>query len=145
MRSEAELSSSKGFTLIEIMVTLAILGIALTVIIELFSGGLRLARKSEDYSRAVFYGRQLLEEICLQKEISEREEVGEFEGGYTWKYEIKPHSVLIEKEEEKKGKKERNFSLKIFSVQVTVFWPSGDKEKSLNFETLKTVVETEES
>jgi len=133
----------KGFTLIEIMVALAILGIALTIIMQLFSGGLCLARKSEDYSRAVFYGRQLLEEICLQKEISEREEAGKFEGDYTWKYEIKPYSVLIEKEEN--GGKGKNFSLKIFNVQVTVFWASGDKEKSLNFETLKTVVETEES
>ncbi|MBW1678787.1 MAG: type II secretion system protein [Deltaproteobacteria bacterium] len=133
----------KGFTLIEIMVALAILGIALTIIMQLFSGGLCLARKSEDYSRAVFYGRQLLEEICLQKEISEREEAGKFEGDYTWKYEIKPYSVLIEKEEN--GGKGKNFSLKIFNVRVTVFWPSGDKEKSLNFETLKTVVETEES
>ena len=70
-------NSLTGFTLIEIMVTMAILGIALTVIIELFSGGLRLAKKSEDYSRAVFYGRQLLEEICLQEEIFEKEEEGE--------------------------------------------------------------------
>ena len=46
--------------------------------------------------------------------------------------------VLIEDEEE-------DFSLKLYNVKVSVFWPSGDKEKSLSFETLKTIAETEES
>jgi len=132
-------NSPTGFTLIEVMVTLAILGIALTVIIELFSGGLRLAKKSEDYSRAVFYGRQLLEELCLQNEISEKEETGEFEGDYTWKYQMKPVSVLIDEDDD------RGFSLKVFNVKVVVFWHSGGIEKNINFETLKTVIETEES
>ena len=133
-------NSLTGFTLIEVMVTLAILGIALTVIIELFSAGLRLARKSEDYSRAVFYGRQLLEELCLQNEISEKEEAGEFEGGwYTWKYQMKPVSVLIDEDDDK------DFSVKIYNVKVVVSWPSGEIEKNIDFETLKTVIETEEA
>ncbi len=132
-------NSLAGFTLIEVMVTLAILGIALTVIIELFSAGLRLARKSEDYSRAVFYGRQLIEELCLQDEISEKEEAGEFEGGYTWKYQMKPVSVLIDEDDD------RDFSVKVYTVKVVVSWPSGGIEKNIDFETLKTVIETEES
>ena len=139
MYSKRKPNTPAGFTLIEIMVTLAILGIVLTVIIELFSGGLRLARKSQDYSRAVFYGRQLLEELCLQDEISEKEETGEFEGGYTWKYQMKPVSVLIEEDDK------RDFSLKVYSVKVIVSWPGGETEKNIDFETLKTVVETEES
>ena len=132
-------SAEKGFTLIEIMATMAILGIALTIIIELFSSGLRLAQKSQDYSRAIFYGRQLLEEICLQKEISEKVEEGEFEGGYTWKYEITPFSTLMEEDEK------NDFTLKIFKIKVFVFWLQGDKKKSIDFETLKTVITTEES
>lgn len=132
-------NSLTGFTLIEVMVTLAILGIALTVIIELFSAGLRLARKSEDYSRAVFYGQQLLEELCLQDDISEKEEAGEFEGGYTWKYQMKTVSVLIDADDD------RDFSVKIYNVKVVVSWPSGEIEKNIDFETLKTVIETEES
>jgi prepilin-type N-terminal cleavage/methylation domain-containing protein len=43
---------NQGFTLLEIVVAMAILGIGLVVIIELFSGGLRLARVSEEYTKA---------------------------------------------------------------------------------------------
>ena len=51
----------RGFTLIEIMVAMAILGIGLVVIVELFGGGLRLGRTSAEYTQAVSYARMKLE------------------------------------------------------------------------------------
>ena len=45
--------SKKGFTLLEVIIALAILGIGLTVIMELFSGGLRLGRVSHEYTQAM--------------------------------------------------------------------------------------------
>ena len=127
----------KGFTLIEVMVALAILGIAITVIVELFSGNLRLARKSEDFSRAVFYGRQLLEELCLKQKFPKNVEEGTFEGNFRWKYEIEPVTLVDEEQEEK-------FPLEVFKIKVSVYWPAKDKEKTLTFETLKTLVKNEE-
>jgi len=122
----------------EIMVAVAILGIALTVIMELFSGGLRLGRKSQEYSRAVFYGRQLIEELCLKKEFSSSVEEGAFTGSaYRWRYEVTPIFLVDSDKEEK-------FPLNIFKITVFVFWPSGDKKKNLTFETIKTVAKPEE-
>ena len=130
--------ADKGFTLMEIMVAVAILGIALTVILELFAGGLRLGRKSEEYSRAVFYGRQLLEELCLKKNFPGPVEEGVFTGSdYRWRYEVAP-VCLVDNDQEKK------FPLNIFKIKVFVFWPSGGKEKNLVFETIKTVAKPEE-
>ena len=122
----------------EIMVAMAILGIALTVIMELFSGGLRLGKKSQEYSRAIFYGRQLLEELCLKKEFSRSAEQGVFSGtDYRWRYEVTP-IFLVDKDKEEK------FSLNIFKIKVMVFWTTGGKEKNLAFETIKTVAKPEE-
>jgi|WetSurMetagenome_2_1015567.scaffolds.fasta_scaffold07411_2 general secretion pathway protein I len=131
--------ADKGFTLMEIMVAVAILGIALTVIMELFAGGLRLGKKSQEYSRAVFYGRQLLEELCLKKEFPGLVEEGIFTGSeYRWRYEVAP-VFLVDNDKEKK------FPLNIFKITVFVFWLSGDKEKNLVFETIKTVAKPEEN
>jgi prepilin-type N-terminal cleavage/methylation domain-containing protein len=58
---------NRGFTLIEIVVAMAILGIGLVVIIELFSGGLRLGRASEEYSKAAGYARMKLEEVMVSQ------------------------------------------------------------------------------
>ncbi|HPD60553.1 MAG TPA: type II secretion system protein [Thermodesulfobacteriota bacterium] len=130
--------ADKGFTLMEIMVAVAILGIALTVIMELFSGGLRLVRKSQEYSRAVFYGRQLLEELCLKKEFLGTVEEGVFAGSeYRWRYEVEP-VFLVD------GEKEKKFPLNIFKIKIFIFWPDGDKEKNLVFETIKTNAKSED-
>jgi len=50
-------------------VALAILGIGLTVIIELFSGGLRLGMTSEEYTKAVNYARVKMEEVLSKQKI----------------------------------------------------------------------------
>ena len=63
-----------GFTLIEVVIALAILGIGLTVIMELFSGGLRLGRVSEEYTKAMNYASLKMEEIATQKTIEEGED-----------------------------------------------------------------------
>ena len=117
------------------MVAMAIVAIGITVVIEVFAGGLRLAGKSQDYSRAAFYGRQLLEEVCLQQEIAEGSEQGVFEGGFTWRYDIRPHEELLEEGDDK-----RDFALKTYDISVTVFWAGGNKEKKLTMETRKAVV-----
>jgi len=44
---------SRGFTLLEVVVALAILGLAVVTIIQLFSQGLRLLKLSGDHQQAV--------------------------------------------------------------------------------------------
>ena len=61
----------KGFTLLEIVVAMAILGIGLVIIIELFGGGLRLGRASQEYTRAAGYAKLKLEEIALSSTLEE--------------------------------------------------------------------------
>jgi len=77
----------QGFTLIEVVVALAILGVGLMVIIELFAGGLRLGRASEEYTKAVNYSRMKLEELALKPLAEEGVEEGEFNETYRWKIE----------------------------------------------------------
>ena len=129
---------NRGFTLLEVMVALAILGISITVIIELLSGNLRLARKSEEFSRAVFYGHQLLEELSLKQDYPKNEEQGVFEGNFRWRYLIEPIPVVSEEQEER-------YPVRVFKITVNVFWPGKGGEKSLSFETLKTLAKKEES
>jgi general secretion pathway protein I len=129
-------TDNNGFTLIEIMVAMAIVALGITVVLEVFAGSLRLAGKSQDYSRAAFYGRQLLEEVSLQPEISEGSEQGIFEGNFTWRYDIKPHEVMLEESDVQR----EDFSLQTYDITVTVFWKSGKKQKQLTMETRKAVV-----
>ncbi|OPX41367.1 MAG: hypothetical protein B1H13_02455 [Desulfobacteraceae bacterium 4484_190.3] len=70
-----------GFTLIETLVAMAILSISLVVILQLFSGGLKSSRLSDNYTRAIFHAREKMEEIFLNDNFTDGATEGEFSDG----------------------------------------------------------------
>jgi len=132
--SSKHVFSTAGFTLIEVVVAMAILGVALTVIIELFSGGLRLARTSAEYTKAINYARIKMEEIAVKQTIEEGTQEGEFDHTFHWQVETKKVDVLpIEKGVDFKPPTE------LFQVKVNVLWKSGSRERSTRLETYRTI------
>ena len=120
---------ARGFTLIEVLVAMMILSISLTVILQLFSGGLKAAGMSENYTRAVFYAREQMEAILLAEEFESGTWKGEFDDDFRWKSDI----VWLEPSEEEKDR----IPLDIFSITVKVIWNEGPNEKSFEIGTLK--------
>jgi general secretion pathway protein I len=132
-RNRGKTKFGKGFTLIEVVIAIAILGVGLTVIIELFSGGLRLGRASVEYTKAVNYARMKMEEIVIKPNIQEGTEEGEFDPTYRWQVGIKKVDLLS------LGKDgDLSLPVELFRVKVNVLWKSGSKERSAIFETYRT-------
>jgi general secretion pathway protein I len=123
-----------GFTLIEVAIAVAILAVGLTVIIELFAGGLRLARVSEEYTKAVNYGRIKLEEMTVKSKMEEGSEEGKFDETFRWQVDVKKVELLpVEKKAEFKA------PVELFQIQVKVIWKSGSRERSTYLESYKTM------
>ena len=130
---------NQGFTLLEVLVAMAILGIGLVVIIELFSGGLRLGRTSEEYTKAVGYARMKLEEISLAKSLEEGIEEGEFDREYRWQVEVKKVDLLP-------PGRETSYQppVALYWVRIDVLWKSGTRERTTALESYR-VLKAEES
>jgi general secretion pathway protein I len=128
-------SRNRGFTLIEVVVALAILGVGLTVIIELFSGGLRLARASMEYTKAVNYARTKMEEIAVKSAVQEGTGEGESDDkSFRWQVVMKKVDLLsIDKSMDYKP------PIELYQVKIDVFWISGSKERSTSLESLKAI------
>ena len=124
----------RGFTLIEIVVAMAILGVGLIVIIELFAGGLRLGRTSEEFSKAVSLARIKLDEVSLNPILQEGNESGEFDRDFRWQVAVKKMDILpVERPPEFQP------LVEFYRVKVDVLWKSGSKERITGIETYKTV------
>jgi len=129
-----KIGQKSGFTLIEVVVAMAILGISLILVIELFSGGLRLGRASEEYTQASHYAQMKLEEIAMTRQMEEGSEEGEFDSTYRWQVETKKVEILP-----LEGATDYTPPADLFQVQVRIIWKSGRQEKTTTIETFKTV------
>jgi general secretion pathway protein I len=128
MRSKNCYISDEAFTLIETLVAMMILSICLVVILQLFSGGLRAGRVSEDYTRAIFHAREKMEEFLLTKELANGLFEGEFDDGFRWTSKI---TYLEPEEAEKKP------PVDMFNITIEISWDDGNRKKHFEISTLQ--------
>jgi general secretion pathway protein I len=69
----------RGFTLLEVLVALAILSVAVVAMLQLFGQGLRLLKVSGDYQQAVLLADQKAREVETVREGVEAGQEGDFE------------------------------------------------------------------
>lgn len=96
------------------------------MVMQLFSAGLKASRASCDYTRAVIYAKDIMEELSDPPD----QDSGEFEDGFFWETEVIPY-------EDSQGT-----DLNILQVKVKVSWADALKrDKSIELVSLKAVVD----
>jgi prepilin-type N-terminal cleavage/methylation domain-containing protein len=119
----------RGFTLLEILVALAILGIAITIILQLFSANLRALSASGDYVSAVTKAEAKMREILDDANLSEKSWSEVTDDGY--RFDASVTETLKDRTE--------NLQVRMLEVALTVQWTKGSKKKSLTLKTMKVV------
>jgi prepilin-type N-terminal cleavage/methylation domain-containing protein len=84
----------RGFTLIEIIVALAILVVALTALFKAFSGGLRATEVTERRASAVMLARSLLDRVGVDIPLAPGTEKGVTEDGQSWTITVVPSPLI---------------------------------------------------
>ena len=123
------LNKTAGFTLLEVLVALALLGVAVTVVLQLFSANLRSISASEEYVAGSLEAQAKMREVLEDKDISEGTQNGITDNGY--RFQVSVSDSLTERSE--------SLSVKLMEIEVKVYWTQGNKEKFLTLKTLKMV------
>ncbi len=118
-----------GFTLLEVLVSLAVLGIALTVVLQIFSADLRNIASAEDTVYASAKAAARMREILDRDELSETAWSETTPDGY---------SMDIAVSETLNGRT-GNLPVKLLQIDLTIHWRRGTRDKSLTVRTIKTV------
>lgn len=107
-----------GFTLLEVIVSLAILAAGLMGLMELLSGSLRLSGGARDVNAASIYASQRLEEALLAPKPVEGTETGLFGEKFRWTMRT---SALPEEEK-----------FNPVRILVTITWYDGHRERAVS-------------
>jgi len=125
----------------EVLVAMAILGIGLGVILELFSGELKSAKVSEEYTIATWYGKTKMEEMLSAKSLAEGVTEDTFDSQFSWKTDVAKANPLLGVE----GTEGPKVPVDLYKIVVTVSWSSGKGQRSLEMESLRVFKTEEES
>jgi type II secretion system protein I len=118
-----------GFTLLEVLVAIAILGIAVTVVLQLFSANLRAISVSGDYVSAATKAEAKMREILSDDKLSEKSSSETTDDGY--RIDVSITDALKERTD--------NLQVRLLEIDLTVHWTRGTKERSLSLKTMKVV------
>lgn len=121
------MTDMEGFTLLEVLVALAILGIAITVVLQLFSANLRAVSSSDDYVSAVIKAEARMREILDDEKLTERSWSEATDDGY--RIDVSVSDTSKERTE--------NLQVRLLKIDMTLRWTKGTKERSLTLRTLK--------
>jgi prepilin-type N-terminal cleavage/methylation domain-containing protein len=118
-----------GFTLLEVLVAVALLGIAITVVLQLFSANLRAISLSGDYVSAATRAEIKMREILDAGALSEGSYSETTPEGY--RIDVSVADTLTERTE--------NLPVRLLEVLLTIYWTDGTKQRSMSLRTLRMV------
>lgn len=122
------MTSSRGFTLLEVLVALTILAVAIVALMQLSSQGLRLLHLSDDYQQAVVVADRVARATDV---VEEGAEAGQ-EGRFRWERRLR---LVPVPEELTPG---AGPQLRLYTLSVAVRW---GRDRTLELASLRTVAE----
>jgi type II secretion system protein I len=117
----------EGFTLLEILVALAILATAITIVFQLFSASLRNISFSEDYVTAAARAESKMREVLSAEDLTEGFWSETSAEGYQF-------SITVTRALEQKTDA---LPVQVLDVDLSVKWQKNSKERTIRLKTLK--------
>lgn len=121
---------NRGFSLLEVMIAVAVLAIAIASVFRLYSVVMRGTVKAENYNRAVIIASSMMDEALALSDPEDAEKTEEFEDGFVAQTTVEK---VFEDEETASA---------MYKITVTVTWPPHGEFtirsiRSVNEEALK--------
>jgi general secretion pathway protein I len=119
-----------GMTLIEVLVAFVVLSLTMAVILHIFSGGMRNARSSDSYSRAVFLAQSKLAAVGIEQPLVPGEDSGQVDSNLHWRVSV----AAIDDG----GEADRLLlPMRQFLVRTTVAWQEDGRDKHIELTTVR--------
>jgi general secretion pathway protein I len=124
-------SSSKGFSLLEVLVAFVVMGLVVGALLQLFGSSMRSVALADEYSFAVQVAESRLAAVGSEIPVKPGNESGDEKGSaYHW-------NVSMAAIEPDAKMEKASLPLQLYRVEVTVTWKSGDRPREFHLSSLR--------
>jgi len=128
-------SGVRGFTLIEVAIAMAIVGIGVVAVLEIFSAALRTERGAGIRAKAAMQARAILEQTMTEPDPVPMQDSGELPNGYRFERKVREAPEFTESNQRDLDVKSE---ITLFEIEVSVLWPqTADREGVYTIRTLR--------
>ena len=121
--------NNDGFSLLEVIVALAIMAMGFVTVLQLFSGSIRSVSLSEQYLKGTTLAHSKLGELDVNNySVTEYEGIFPDEKNYRWQLQVSPHTSPLNSKED---------NIQLSDVTLNVLWEEAGKTRDIEINTLK--------
>jgi prepilin-type N-terminal cleavage/methylation domain-containing protein len=131
----------RGFTLLEIAVALAILGVGVVGCLQVFGGSLRLQDRAARQSRAVLHARAAMDALISQPDIVDHTEERTTADGFATRIEVRHAGPTEDVPDSRELEFSADVGLRYLQVDVT--WQDGNGSKTYTLKSMRIAQENE--
>jgi len=132
--------SSRGFTLLEVMLAFVIFALSFATVLEIMAGSMRGVRRASDDTEVALFAQSIVDMVGTEIPIEE----GQFSGlgldRYQWQLEI----YAYESGDDDVGTQElaELSGIELYRVDLGIDWQTGRRQRDLHFTTIRSVMAT---
>jgi len=126
-----KLNRQQGFSLLEILIAFSILAFSLTILLNIFSSGLRRAIVSEEYQQAVIIAQSKLAAAGVEEALDNGSQEGDVDEKYFWQVQAQSFDL------DAMGLDGDKQNVMPYQVTVVVEWLAGKSNRQLELTTIK--------
>jgi prepilin-type N-terminal cleavage/methylation domain-containing protein len=119
-----------GFTLLEVVIAMAIVGLGVVALMEIFSLGLRLTTASAARTEAVAYSRQVMDEFLVRQMFDGRADAGSIGKTHRWQVDVQPLR-------DSTADLRTTMRWDINQITLRMRYPDGERDKLVEMQTLR--------
>src|SRR5262245_48630237 len=120
MQGRTTRSQARGFTLVEVIVALAILGVLLVAAFQVASTSLEMTRRSDGQRISLLHARSLIDQLSSAEPLRQGEFKGDLSDGSRWVGRIVPY-------ESQWNAQLASTPVQVYRISVTVISPEGEE------------------
>jgi|GEM_PF-2407158 prepilin-type N-terminal cleavage/methylation domain-containing protein len=131
--------SHAGFSLMEVLVGIAILGIVYATLFSLMSGSLKNVSRIDEREKVVQYGQTKLNELVIRARLGELKQVlaGRFDEKYSWQARLEVFDTG--------GENVEDLPYFVARIRLSVLWSNQSRSNQYDLETLTWVPKPKEA